>query len=361
MERTGLSGALVGLQARFVDWLIERSLRKHFRAIYVRFAVPEVFDSPPSLRFPPLREGNRGAGQVPPLREGNQEAGQAPPLREGNREGRNDASPPLREGNRGAGQVPPLREENREGRDEGVRPLREGNRGAEQVPPLREENREGRTRLVPPAGRGNLEEGVRIGGLYDPSCPVILFANHHYWWDGYLGYWLIRAWGYRAIAWMEAYRRFPPFGTLGALPFPPDDPVARACAVRRTVQILRTEPAALLLFPEGVLHGDTERLLPFQRSLHWLACRVPQATLLPLAIHIEPSYHQYPRAYLSVGAPFQSASTDETAWLAEAAGAVETLLRQTRADARAALTDDEHAAQGFQVLLQGTRSIHERF
>jgi hypothetical protein len=303
MERTGLSGALVGLQARFVDWLIERSLRKHFRAIYVRFAVPEVFDSPPSLRFPPLREGNRGAGQVPPLRE-----------------------------------------ENREGRDEGVRPLREENPDS-----------------VPPAGRGNLEKGVRIGGLYDPSCPVILFANHHYWWDGYLGYWLIRAWGRSMVVWMEAYRRFPPFRATGALPFPPDDPQVRARTVRRTVQILRTEPAALLLFPEGVLHGDTERLLPFQRSLHWLACRVPQAMLLPLAIHIEPSYHQYPRAFLSVGAPFQSASTDETAWLAEAAGAVETLLRQTRADARAALTDDEHAAQGFQVLLRGTRSIHERF
>jgi 1-acyl-sn-glycerol-3-phosphate acyltransferase len=224
--------------------------------------------------------------------------------------------------------------------------------------PLREENPDS----VPPAGRGNLEEGVGIGGLSELGRPVILFANHHYWWDGYLGYWLIRAWGRRMVVWMESYRRFPPFGAIGALPFPPDDPMARARTVKRSVQALRTEPAtALLLFPEGTLHGDTERLLPFQRSLHWLACRVPQAMLLPLAIHIEPSYHQYPRAFLSVGVPFQSASTDETAWLAEAAGAVETLLRQTRADARAALTDDEHAAQGFQVLLQGTRSIHERF
>jgi 1-acyl-sn-glycerol-3-phosphate acyltransferase len=120
--------------------------------------------------------------------------------------------------------------------------------------------------------------------LYDLSRPVILFANHHYWWDGYLGYWLIRAWGRSMVVWMEAYRRFPPFRATGALPFPPDDPQVRARTVRRTVQILRTEPAALLLFPEGVLHGDTERLLPFQRSLHWLACRVPQATLLPLAI-----------------------------------------------------------------------------
>jgi hypothetical protein len=306
MERTGLSGALVKLQARFVDWLIGRSLRKHFRAVYVRFAVPEVVDLPPSLRFPPLREGNR-------------EVGQAPPLREGNRAG------------------------------SGETPLREG-------------NREGRTRSVPPAGRGNLEEGVGIGGLSELGRPVILFANHHYWWDGYLGYWLIRAWGRRMVVWMESYRRFPPFGAIGALPFPPDDPMARARTVKRSVQALRTEPAtALLLFPEGTLHGDTERLLPFQRSLHWLACRAPQATLLPLAIHIEPSYHQYPRAYLSVGAPFQSAATEPTEWLTEAAGAVETLLRQTRADARAALTDDEHTARGFQVLLRGALSIHERF
>jgi hypothetical protein len=304
MEGTGLSGALVRLQARFVDWLIGRSLCGHFRAVYLRCAAPEVVGLPPSLRFPPLREGN-------------QEAGQAPPLREGNRARRNDASPPLREEN---------------------------------------------PDWVPPAGRGNLKEGVGIGGLSELGCPVILFANHHYWWDGYLGYWLIRAWGRRMVVWMESYRRFPPFGAIGALPFPPDDPMARARTVKRSVQALRTEPAtALLLFPEGTLHGDTERLLPFQRSLHWLACRAPQATLLPLAIHIEPSYHQYPRAYLSVGAPFQSAATEPTDWLAEAAGAVETLLRQTRIDARAALTDEQHAARGFQVLLQGALSIHERF
>jgi 1-acyl-sn-glycerol-3-phosphate acyltransferase len=301
MEGTGLSGALVRLQARFVDWLIERSLRRHFRTVYVRCALPDenragdmdMDNLPPSLRFPPLREGNRA------------------------------------------------------GRDE--------------FPPLREGNRARRIHSVPPVDRGNLQEGVMVGNRYDPNCPLILFANHHYWWDGYLGYWLIRAWGYRPLAWMEAYRRFPPFGALGALPFPPDDPLVRARAIKRTVQILRTEPAALLLFPEGTLHGDTERLLPFQRSLHWLACRVPQATLLPLAIYIEPSYHQYPRAYLSVGAPFHSAATDETVWLTEAAGAVEQLLRQTRADARAALTDDDHAARGFQVLLRGALSVHERF
>ncbi len=235
MERTGLSGAFVRAQERFVDWLIQRDLRRCFRAVYVR------------------------------------------------------------------------------------------------------------------------------GASADGERPLILFANHHYWWDGYLGYWLIRSWGRRMLVWMESYRRFPPFHVIGALPFPPDDAQRRAHTVRRTVQVLNADPAALLLFPEGVLHGNTERLLPFQRSLHWLACRVPQATLLPLAIHIEPSYHQYPRAFLSVGAPFASEATDASEWLIAAADALQNLLRQTRADARAGVDDAQHAAQGFQVLLRGARSIHERF
>jgi hypothetical protein len=291
MEGTGLSGALVKLQARFVDWLIGRSLRKHFRAIYVRFAVPEVVDSPPSLRFPPLREGNRAGSGETPLREG---------------------------------------------------------------------NREGRTRFPLLAG-GTLRRGLESAVCPNSVAPLSYSRTTT---TGGTATWATGSSARGGGGWWCGWSRTAASRRLGQLAHCPSRLTTRWRAPARSgaqCRFYRTEPAALLLFPEGVLHGDTERLLPFQRSLHWLACRVPQATLLPLAIHIEPSYHQYPRAYLSVGAPFQSASTDETAWLAEAAGAVETLLRQTRADARAALTDDEHAAQGFQVLLRGTRSIHERF
>ncbi|MCS7273485.1 MAG: lysophospholipid acyltransferase family protein [Fimbriimonadales bacterium] len=191
--------------------------------------------------------------------------------------------------------------------------------------------------------------------------PLILFANHHYWWDGYLVYWLLRAWQRRPLTWMESYRQFPPFGALGALPFPPKQPMVRARTIRRTLLALQSPETAVVLFPEGVLHGDTERLLPFQRSLYWLACHAPNAVLLPLAIYIEPSYHQYPRAYLRVGAPFASQQADETAWLQEAAQAVMSLLQQVRTDAHAATSDEAILAQGYQLLLQGKRSIHERF
>ncbi|MCS7300145.1 MAG: 1-acyl-sn-glycerol-3-phosphate acyltransferase [Fimbriimonadales bacterium] len=235
MEGTVLSGAFVGLQARFVDWLVGLSLRSHFRAVYVRGA--------------------------------------------------------------------------------------------------------------PPA---------------EPR-PLILYANHHYWWDGYLGYWLVRSWGRRLVVWMESYRRFPPFGAVGALPFPADDAAARARTVRRTLALLESSQTALLLFPEGALHGDTAQLLPFQRSLCWLARRAPHATVLPLAIHIESSYHQYPRAYLGVGEPFVCEIRDEAEWLCAAAETLQTLLARLRADARTAAAEVEILQQGYNLLLRGRLSVSERF
>ena len=83
---------------------------------------------PPSLRFPPLREGNREAGQVPPLREGYQAgAGSVPPASRGN----------LKEGVvSGAGSAPPAGRGN----------LKEGVVSG--------------AGSAPPAGRGNLKEGV---------------------------------------------------------------------------------------------------------------------------------------------------------------------------------------------------------
>jgi hypothetical protein len=55
-------------------------------------------DSPPSIRFPPLREGNQAGASSHPLREGNQVEVGSPPLRKGSRTGE-DSVPPASRGN----------------------------------------------------------------------------------------------------------------------------------------------------------------------------------------------------------------------------------------------------------------------
>lgn len=190
--------------------------------------------------------------------------------------------------------------------------------------------------------------------------PVVLFANHHYWWDGYLCYTLGRTWGMPMNLWMEEWRWFPPFWALGALPFPPQDAMTRARTLRQTVRLLRQPPRVLFLFPEGVIHAG-EHLLPFGRTLHWLAEQVPEAQLLPAAIVITHTLHQYPRAFLHVDSPFHAEASTPLEWLQQAQGRVATLVERLREEAECCDNAEKALAAGFSLLVQGKPSVHERW
>ena len=193
-----------------------------------------------------------------------------------------------------------------------------------------------------------------------PDRPAIVFANHHYWWDGYLCHLLGRGWGQPMNLWMEEWRWFPPFWALGALPYPPGDTMARARTLRHTLRLLQQPPRVLFLFPEGILHTGYH-LLPFQRSLYWLAQHVPEVQLLPLAIVITPTLHQYPRAFLHMDAPFRSHSVPPEAWLAEAQQRVAELVDVLRQEAECLDTAEKAQEAGFVLLVRGKTSVNERW
>ncbi len=205
---------------------------------------------------------------------------------------------------------------------------------------------------------------LRSEWLPNPSQSALLYCNHHYWWDGCLCYLLARHWRVTPLGWMEDLPRFPPFRLLGALPFPLDNLWVRVQTIRRTVVLLRQEPRLFFLFPEGVLHPDEERLLPFQRSLHWLAIHLPQMPVLPFAITLRISYHQYPCAYLWVGEPLPTEWLSTLAaeeWLRAAQQRLQDCLQRQRNLIRSLRTDEEAHQHGYEVLLQGKKSLHERW
>lgn len=186
----------------------------------------------------------------------------------------------------------------------------------------------------------------------DPAQSTIVFANHHYWWDGYLVHLLRCHWRLEAgFVWMRDWRAFPPFGTLGAMPFPDDDVKARVRTIRRTLRLMRTAPSTLSIFPEGDLH-PAPVLLPFNRALLWLHRQLPEVPLLPLAIEIVPGIQQYPEVFLRTGEFFSCAENDEQAWLNGAAEAVENLLGDL-------VLLREKSPDTFERILQGRPSISE--
>jgi len=143
-----------------------------------------------------------------------------------------------------------------------------------------------------------------------PSGPLILYANHHTWFDGYLMYALVTQLKVRCVDWITEFHAFPLFARVGGMPFPAEDPAVRSRTIRSTLRLMRDEGRSLVIFPEGVLHPGPE-VMPFGRALALIQRQVPHAHLVPVAIHTTFDLHERPEAWLRLGEPIRASSCDD--------------------------------------------------
>lgn len=143
-----------------------------------------------------------------------------------------------------------------------------------------------------------------------PGRPVIAYANHHYFHDGYLMWLLLERLVHRpGITWMADWDRFPFFAPTGALPFPPGDAGRRAETIRRTRRRLAEHPeTVLVLFPEGRLHDADDGVDAFDgAALQRLAgVLAPELVWWPVAIRLVWQKSSRPVALLA-GGPYHAA------------------------------------------------------
>lgn len=151
-----------------------------------------------------------------------------------------------------------------------------------------------------------------------PDASVVLYSNHHSFYDGYL-LWLVvdKLLGRRTLTWMEDWQRFPFFAAVGALPFPADDPRARAATMRRTAKRFADSPGwGLVYFPEGVLHPPDNGLRPFDEGLLKRLDRLlPRKVWLPVALYVTWDGGARPVARLAAGVAHAAVHGDEQAVL----------------------------------------------
>lgn len=175
--------------------------------------------------------------------------------------------------------------------------------------------------------------------------PVLLYANHHGWMDGYLMYHVVSALGLKSLDWIEEFDAFPLFAKVGGMRFAKNDTSGRVATIRKTIRAMREEKRSLVLFAEGVLHRPTS-ILPLGRSLAVIAEKVSGVTLIPTAIYYEMSLHERPEAWISLGAPHSFLSLEDCHLRLN--GELETLRSRVA-------TNDE-----FDVLAHGTLDVNER-
>jgi len=185
-----------------------------------------------------------------------------------------------------------------------------------------------------------------------PDGPVVLYANHHGFYDGHL-LWLLaaRTLGRPVVVWMAEWTRAPLFGPAGALPFPKHDVRSRTATLRETVRRMERDPrTVLLLFPEGELRPADAGLGPFRADLARLGRVLPAETAWwPVALRVTWWGEDRPTALLTTEAVHPAPDGRE----AERLGA---LLHRLRRAEPAWLRDGR-----ARLLLDGTRSAHERW
>ena len=177
------------------------------------------------------------------------------------------------------------------------------------------------------------------------QSPAIFYANHHGWLDGYLMFHVVAKLEMRSLDWIEEFDTFPLFAKVGGMRFAREDVIGRANTIRTTIKIMRSEKRSLILFPEGVMHRPGD-LLPFGRALETVASKVPDATLVPVAIVYELSMHERPEGWISIGKPHKF---DSLAQCEEVLGSELVSLRESIKTNKA-----------FELLAKGTPSINER-
>ena len=155
---------------------------------------------------------------------------------------------------------------------------------------------------------------------FDEDLPVVAYANHHTFYDGY-AMWLLgrELLGRRSMLWMEEWYRYPFFAVTGAYPFPRNNPKLRLRTIRQTASRMASQSTSYLIyFPSGTLQPPEAGLGEVDADVMRRLDRIfPDKYWWPVSIHMTSWGETLPTLLLTGGAPHRLSTGDEAATLQE--------------------------------------------
>ncbi len=124
----------------------------------------------------------------------------------------------------------------------------------------------------------------------DENVPTICFAPHSNWWDGIVGYNMIRRVFKKEIRLMvEELNRFPILARGGAYPVNKKSPQASMKALQYSVDVIGDLKNVLHIFPQGIIKPPNFRPIEFQTGLAYIAQnavkKYGKVNLIPMAVN----------------------------------------------------------------------------
>lgn len=185
------------------------------------------------------------------------------------------------------------------------------------------------------------------GALPDGERPLVVYANHGGFWDGFVAHQLCRAGGWDGYCMMEEHNlaRYRFLSHIGAFSIRRRDARSTLETFRYARSLLARRRAAVFVFPEGELRPVPALPLRLERGVEVLA-RFAGARCAPLAMRYVFLEDERPDVLLAIGEAHPPAA------LPELQARLEALLE--------ALLETRDTA-GFRRLVRGRRSAAARW
>ena len=142
----------------------------------------------------------------------------------------------------------------------------------------------------------------------NPDYASILYAPHCNWWDGIVGYNIVkRLLDARMRMMIEEMNRFPILAKAGAFPVNKKSAQASMQALQYAVDQLCEKDIVMWLFPQGIIRPPMYRPIEFQTGMAYLAKNVIKKcggiNLVPVAVNYAFLREDKPEVLAEIGEP----------------------------------------------------------
>lgn len=138
------------------------------------------------------------------------------------------------------------------------------------------------------------------------SFPVILYANHSNWWDGFIAYLLTaKRWTTDDYLMMdiEQMKKYSFFKYIGVFSVDRNDAKEAVESIDYAVSLLQNSKRFLWIFPQGLLQPQDLRPLKFYSGITKIAGKLGAVNLLPVTMRYEYIIEQRPEVFIKIGEP----------------------------------------------------------
>lgn len=142
--------------------------------------------------------------------------------------------------------------------------------------------------------------------LINNSLPVILYANHSNWWDGFIAYLLtnrtLKKDDYLMMD-IEQMKKYSFFKYIGAFSVNRNIPAEAVRSLNYAAKMLSNSNKYLWIFPQGEMFPQDKRPLKFYSGITKITEKCGNVNLVPVCFRYEFIMEQRPDVFIQVGKP----------------------------------------------------------